>query len=156
MADTGELPAIRRFQPQDATTNPSLILKAVSLPDYAPLLERTLAQLDGAGSPQQQAAEAADRLIVAIGCEISQVIPGRISTEVDARLSFDRDATLAKARKLIALYQQAGVPRNQVLIKIAATWEGRITSYNVCYTKLLRSGLSWPCTSRGCDRRRGR
>ncbi|GAA4501666.1 transaldolase [Pseudaeromonas paramecii] len=124
VADTGELPAIRRFQPQDATTNPSLILKAVSLPDYAPLLERALAQVDAAGSPQQQAADAADRLIVAIGCEISRVIPGRISTEVDARLSFDREATLAKARKLIELYQQAGVPRNRVLIKIAATWEG--------------------------------
>ena len=125
VADTGELPAIKAYAPQDATTNPSLILKAVASADYAPLL----AQVVAAAREQtpilaEQVIEAADRLIVAIGCEVLQCIPGRISTEVDARLSFDTEATIGKARKLIALYEAQGVPRSRVLIKIAATWEG--------------------------------
>ena len=125
VADTGELPAIKAYAPEDATTNPSLILKAVACADYAPLL----AQVVAAAREQtpvlaEQIIEAADRLIVAIGCEVLQCIPGRISTEVDARLSFDTEATITKARKLIALYEAQGVPRRRVLIKIAATWEG--------------------------------
>ena len=125
VADTGELPAIKAYAPEDATTNPSLILKAVASADYAPLL----AQVVAAAREQtpvlaEQVIEAADRLIVAIGCEVLQCIPGRISTEVDARLSFNTEATIDKARKLIALYEAQGVPRSRVLIKIAATWEG--------------------------------
>ncbi len=127
VADTGEVGAIKAYAPEDATTNPSLILKAVSgdQHDYVALLE---AILDEAGRQaadvEAQIAWAADRLIVAIGTQILKVIPGRVSTEVDARLSFDRPGTLAKARRLIELYQQAGVDRERVLIKIAATWEG--------------------------------
>lgn len=125
VADTGELAAIKAFRPQDATTNPSLILKAVSHPDYAPLLARIIEQCQQSSSQREvQVMEAADQLIVAIGCEILRHIPGRISTEVDARLSFDTDATLAKARKLMALYAAQGIDSERVLIKIAATWEG--------------------------------
>ena len=119
VADTGDFRQLAQFQPRDATTNPSLILKAVQKPDYAPLLADTVARhrtgpLD----------EVMDRLLVRFGCEILAVIPGRVSTEVDARLSFDTPATAARARRLVALYEAAGVPRERVLIKIAATWEG--------------------------------
>ena len=125
VADTGELPAIKAYAPEDATTNPSLILKAVASADYAPLLAQVVAAArDQTPVLAEQVIEAADRLIVAIGCEVLQCIPGRISTEVDARLSFDTEATITKARKLIALYEAQGVPRRRVLIKIAATWEG--------------------------------
>jgi len=127
VADTGEVGAIRTYAPEDATTNPSLILKAVSgeQSEYAALLTNILEEArQQAPDVESQIAWAADRLIVAIGSEILQVIPGRISTEVDARLSFDRQGTLAKARQLITLYEQAGVSRERVLIKIAATWEG--------------------------------
>jgi len=125
VADTGELPAIKAYAPEDATTNPSLILKAVACADYAPLLAQVVASArDQTPVLAEQVIEAADRLIVAIGCEVLQCIPGRISTEVDARLSFDTEATIGKARKLIALYEAQGVPRRRVLIKIAATWEG--------------------------------
>jgi transaldolase len=125
VADTGELPAIKLYSPEDATTNPSLILKAVASAEYAPLLETVLAEAKPlAADLDGQVTEAADRLIVAIGCEILKHVPGRISTEVDARLSFDSAATIEKARKLIGLYEQQGIPRARVLIKIAATWEG--------------------------------
>ena len=125
VADTGELPAIKAYAPEDATTNPSLILKAVACADYAPLLAQVVAAArEQSPVLAEQVIEAADRLIVAIGCEVLQCIPGRISTEVDARLSFDTEATIDKARKLIALYEAQGVPRSRVLIKIAATWEG--------------------------------
>lgn len=125
VADTGELAAVKVFQPQDATTNPSLILKAVSHPDYAPLLAGVIEQARQHGSQlTDRVMEAADRLIVAIGCEMLSHIPGRISTEVDARLSFDTDATVAKARKLISLYGAQGIGKERVLIKMAATWEG--------------------------------
>lgn len=125
VADTGELPAIKAYAPEDATTNPSLILKAVASADYAPLLTQVVATArEQTPILAEQVIEAADRLIVAIGCEVLQCIPGRISTEVDARLSFDTEATIGKARKLIALYEAQGVPRSRVLIKIAATWEG--------------------------------
>lgn len=125
VADTGDIQAIEQFKPMDATTNPSLVLKAAQLPQYAHLLDRAMAQASAqGGSDAQQLANCSDILAVAIGCEILTIIPGRISTEVDSRLSFDRDATVAKARRLIELYQQAGINRDRVLIKMAATWEG--------------------------------
>ncbi len=119
VADTGDFAGIAKYQPRDATTNPSLLLKAASQPEYAALVEKALADARGRG------VEAAmDRLAVAFGLEILKIVPGRVSTEVDARLSFDCPATLAKARALIALYEQAGASRERVLIKVAATWEG--------------------------------
>lgn len=128
VADTGELAAIKNYQPQDATTNPSLILKAAQNPEYVPLLAQVIAQVKEVFPADCQLEETADRLIVAIGCEVLKHIPGRISTEVDARLSFDVQATLAKARKLIALYAEQGISRDRVLIKIAATWEGIVAA----------------------------
>ncbi|RNF84517.1 transaldolase [Montanilutibacter psychrotolerans] len=123
VADTGDIDAIARFRPLDATTNPSLLLKAATLPAYAPLLDAALAQARG-DDVQARIADAGDRLAVAIGGEILKIVPGRVSTEVDARLSFDTDATLAQARRLVALYDQAGIGRERLLIKVAATWEG--------------------------------
>jgi len=125
VADTGDIDAIRRFSPLDATTNPSLLLKAAPLPAYAALV-RDAKAWGAMQSPHrsEQLSACVDKLAVAIGCEILQIIPGRISTEVDARLSFDTRATIEKARRLIALYADAGVGRERVLIKIAATWEG--------------------------------
>ena len=119
VADTGNFRQLAQFAPRDATTNPSLILKAVQQPDYAPLLARTVAAHRG-----QPLDAVVDQVLVAFGLEILQVVPGRVSTEVDARLSFDTAATLARARRLIALYDAAGIGRDRVLIKIAATWEG--------------------------------
>ena len=119
VADTGDFRQLAQFQPQDATTNPSLILKAVQKPEYAPLLADTVARHRG-----QPLDEVMDRLLVRFGCEILSIIPGRVSTEVDARLSFDEDATYSRAERLIDLYQAAGVPTERVLIKIASTWEG--------------------------------
>ena len=119
VADTGDFKQLAAFQPQDATTNPSLILKAVQKPEYAPLLKETVAA--HRGKPLD---EVVDRLLVRFGTEILSIIPGRVSTEVDARLSFDEDATYTRAERLIELYQAAGVPTGRVLIKIASTWEG--------------------------------
>ncbi|MFD1711661.1 transaldolase [Ottowia sp. GY511] len=119
VADTGDFRQLAQFQPQDATTNPSLILKAVQKPEYAPLLADTVAAHRG-----QPLDEVVDRLLVRFGTEILSIIPGRVSTEVDARLSFDEDATFTRAERLIELYQAAGVPTERVLIKIASTWEG--------------------------------
>jgi transaldolase len=119
VADTGDFKQLAQFQPQDATTNPSLILKAVQKPEYAPLLNEAVAAHRGAPLD-----EVMDHLLVRFGCEILQTIPGRVSTEVDARLSFDTTATLARARRLMALYEAQGISRARVLIKIAATWEG--------------------------------
>ena len=119
VADTGDFKQLAAFQPQDATTNPSLILKAVQKPEYAPLLTETVAAHRG-----QPLDEVVDRLLVRFGTEILSIIPGRVSTEVDARLSFDEDATYTRAERLIELYQAAGVPTDRVLIKIASTWEG--------------------------------
>ena len=118
VADTGDLDAISRLKPVDATTNPSLLLKAAALPRYAELLDRAVSACNG------DLGLACDRFGVAVGQEILNVIPGRISTEVDARLSFDTEATLARAERIIGLYEQAGVGRERVLIKIASTWEG--------------------------------
>ncbi|UNK48484.1 transaldolase [Lysobacter sp. S4-A87] len=123
VADTGDIEAIARFHPLDATTNPSLLLKAASIPAYSPLIDSALAQARGADLAER-VADASDVLAVTIGTEILKLIPGRVSTEVDARLSFDTDATLAKARKLVALYEKAGIGRERLLIKTASTWEG--------------------------------
>jgi transaldolase len=119
VADTGDFLQLAQFRPQDATTNPSLILKAVQKPDYAPLLQQTMAKHGKA-----DLALAMDHLLVRFGCEILKHVPGRVSTEVDARLSFDTVATLMRARRIMALYAEQGIGRERVLIKIAATWEG--------------------------------
>ncbi|MFM8610078.1 MAG: transaldolase [Burkholderiaceae bacterium] len=119
VADTGDFRQLAQFQPQDATTNPSLILKAVQKPEYQPLMADTVARYRTAPTD-----EVMDRLLVRFGCEILRVIPGRVSTEVDARLSFDADATRARAERIIELYQAEGVPVDRVLIKVASTWEG--------------------------------
>lgn len=119
VADTGNFKQLAQFAPRDATTNPSLILKAVQQPDYAPLLAETVA---AHGSRSHD--EVVDEVLVRFGLEILKVVPGRVSTEVDARLSFDCACTVARARRIIALYEAAGIARERVLIKIAATWEG--------------------------------
>jgi transaldolase len=119
VADTGDFKQLAQFQPQDATTNPSLILKAVQKPEYAPLLSESVAAHKG-----QPLDVVMDHLLVRFGCEILKTIPGRVSTEVDARLSFDTAGTLARARRLMSLYEAQGISRSRVLIKIAATWEG--------------------------------
>ena len=118
VADTGDFHQMAAFKPRDATTNPSLILKAVQMPAYRSLLRDAVTQAQGSLD------EAMDRLLVRFGCEILALIPGRVSTEVDARLSFDTQATVARALRLMALYQAQGVPAERVLIKIASTWEG--------------------------------
>jgi transaldolase len=125
VADTGDIEAIARFTPVDATTNPSLLLKAAALPQYKDLLvtAKNWAESKG-GDEQVQLDNMTDRLAVEIGREILNIVPGRISTEVDARLSFDTEATLGRARKLIGLYAEAGIGKERILIKIASTWEG--------------------------------
>ena len=125
VADTGDIEAIARHRPQDATTNPSLLFHAAQMPGYHRLVEEaTELALKRGGSHDEMAEEFIDRLFVLFGCEILKVVPGRVSTEVAARLSFDTEATIAKARKLISLYEKAGVARQRILIKIASTWEG--------------------------------
>jgi len=119
VADTGDFQSIKAYAPQDATTNPSLILKAVQKPEYRPLLEKAVAESNSASIE-----EIVDRLLIAFGVEILKFVPGRVSTEIDAALSFDTEATVAKGRELIALYEAAGIDRARVLIKIASTWEG--------------------------------
>ncbi len=119
VADTGDFQSIQAYTPRDATTNPSLILKAVQKDEYKPLLEKAVRD-----HPNASTAEIIDRLLIAFGVEILQIIPGRVSTEVDARLSFDTEGTVAKGRDLIALYRTPALPRERVLIKIASTWEG--------------------------------
>jgi transaldolase len=119
VADTGNFRQLAQFAPRDATTNPSLILKAVQQAEYAPLLAETVA-----AHSHRAPDEIVDEVLVRFGLEILKVVPGRVSTEVDARLSFDRAATLGRARRLMGLYERAGVGRERVLIKIAATWEG--------------------------------
>lgn len=125
VADTGDVEAIKSVKPVDATTNPSLLLKASQLPQYAHLIEESIAfaKAEG-GSKEDQIENAADKLAVLIGIEISKVVPGRISTEVDARLSFNTEKMIAKGRKLVALYKESGVGTDRVLIKLASTWEG--------------------------------
>jgi len=125
VADTGDIEAIAKFQPQDATTNPSLLLKAASLASYQHLLTQAITWAKQQSSnAEQQVIDAADKLSVLIGLEILKTVPGRISTEVDSRLSFDTQASVAKAHKLIAMYNDAGISNDRILIKLASTWEG--------------------------------
>ena len=126
VADTGDFAQLAAFAPQDATTNPSLILKAVQMAAYQPLLAEVAASVKAMGiNGKQQAAEAVmDALLVRFGCEILKHVPGRVSTEVDARLSFDTAATVAKGRQLVALYNEQGIDNKRLLIKVASTWEG--------------------------------
>ncbi|MCA0176735.1 MAG: transaldolase [Proteobacteria bacterium] len=131
VADTGNFKQLAQYAPRDATTNPSLILKAVQQPDYAPLLRAVVA-----AHPDAALDEQVDRVLVRFGCEILCLVPGRVSTEVDARLSFDTGATVARARRLMALYAAEGIAPERVLIKIAATWEGIAAA-----RELERSGI---------------
>lgn len=117
VADTGDIEAMKKYKPLDATTNPSLLFKAAQMPQYEALVTNTLAS-------STSIADACDNFAVAIGCEILKIIPGRISTEVDARLSFDTEKSIAKARHFIELYEKAGIDKSRVLIKLASTWEG--------------------------------
>ena len=125
VADTGDFASMKAYAPQDATTNPTLIEKATEMPAYLALLDKAVAEgKGGAGSKEERAKAIIDRLLILFGCEILKIVPGRVSTEVDARLSFDVEATVAKARHLIGMYKAAGIDRERILIKIAATWEG--------------------------------
>ncbi|MEG9544378.1 transaldolase [Mannheimia sp. HC-2023] len=125
VADTGDIEAMKLYKPEDATTNPSLILSASALPQYAPLIEDAVAYAKAQSNDKaQQLVDAEDKLAVNIGLEILKLVPGRISTEVDARFSYDTEKTIAKARKLIALYNAAGISNDRILIKIASTWQG--------------------------------
>jgi transaldolase len=138
VADTGDIEAIRRFAPLDATTNPSLLLKAAALPQYAKLLERARQWAsDQGGSSEVQLANCNDRFAVDVGAEILGIVKGRVSTEVDARLSFDTKASMERARKLIGMYEAAGFGRERILIKLASTWEG------ICAARALeRDGIN--------------
>jgi len=120
VADTGDFASMKQYAPQDATTNPSLILKAAEMPDYAYLLDQAIADAGADAS----LGTVMDQLLVLFGIEILKIVPGRVSTEVDARLSFDTEGTIAKAREIIALYERSGISKDRILIKIASTWEG--------------------------------
>lgn len=125
VADTGEIDAIKKYQPEDATTNPSLILKAAQIAEYAPLIDASIAYAkEQSNDKVQQVQDTCDMLAVNIGKEILKTIPGRISTEVDARLSYDMEGSVAKARQLVKMYNDAGISNDRILIKLASTWEG--------------------------------
>jgi transaldolase len=132
VADTGDFSSMREYAPRDATTNPSLILKAVQMPEYLGLLKQTVRD-----HREGRVGAVIDNLLVLFGCEILKIVPGRVSTEVDARLSFDTEATTAKAREIIALYEAAGISRGRVLIKVASTWEGIAAA-----ARLQREGIN--------------
>ena len=123
VADTGDIEAMKQYRPQDATTNPSLLLKVAQQPKYRPLVDAALRSAERAGADKRTEAFM-DHLAVNFGIEILKIVPGRVSTEVDARLSFDTDASIAKARELIGLYAEAGIPKERILIKVGTTWEG--------------------------------
>lgn len=125
VADTGDFDSIKEYQPQDATTNPSLILQAADIPQYRPLIEDAIAYSEKNGAGEAQKMELLlDKIFVNFGVEILKVVPGRVSTEVDARLSFDVEGSVRKAHKLISLYENEGISRDRILIKLASTWEG--------------------------------
>src|SRR5581483_1260199 len=119
VADTGDYGVLKQYTPRDATTNPSLILKAVEKPEYKSVVDKVLA-----GGKNKSVHDIMDELLVAFGLEILKIVPGRVSTETDANLSFDTDALVAKAKKFISLYEKNGIGRERVLVKIASTWEG--------------------------------
>jgi len=132
VADTGDIEAIRKYQPEDATTNPSLILKAAQIPEYASLIDKSIEYAKAQSKDKtQQIQDTCDMLAVNIGKEILTTIPGRISTEVDARLSYDMEGSVNKARQLVKMYNDAGIPNNRILIKLASTWEG------ICAAEIL-------------------
>ncbi|HXT39120.1 MAG TPA: transaldolase, partial [Candidatus Angelobacter sp.] len=137
VADTGDFDSIRKYQPRDTTTNPSLLLKAAQMSEYTALVEKTLADAkQESANAGQTMGIALDRLAVAFGTEILKIVPGRVSTEVDARLSFDVEGSIAKARSLIGRYEKAGISRERILIKVASTWEG------ICAARqLTREGI---------------
>lgn len=142
VADTGDFESIRKYTPQDATTNPTLIFKAVQLAEYKRLLDKVIA--DNRGGSLTGAAlyrKITDDLLVAFGCEILQIVPGRVSTEVDARLSFHVEGTVEKARSLISLYEKRGIDRERVLIKIASTWEGARAA-EICQKERINCNLT--------------
>ena len=157
VADTGDINAIKKYQPQDATTNPSLILSASALPQYAPLIDEAVAYAKAQSHDKaQQLIDAEDKLAVNIGLEILKIVPGRISTEVDARLSYNTQATVEKARKLIALYNAAGISNDRILIKIASTWQGirtaeilEIEGINCNLTLLFSEAQARACAEAG-------
>ena len=125
VADTGDFESMKAYKPQDATTNPSLILAAASKPEYAPLVDKAVTDRKGSGlTGAKQVDDVVDHILVNFGLEILKIVPGRVSTETDARLSFDTAGSIAKGRQLIALYEKSGISRDRVLIKIASTWEG--------------------------------
>src|SRR5947199_5488541 len=125
VADTADFESIKEFKPQDATTNPSLVYAATQKPEYAHLLDEVLADRKTSGlSDAAQIEDICDHLLVQFGCDILEIVPGRVSTETDARLSFDVEGSIKKARRLIELYEERKIPRERVLIKIASTWEG--------------------------------
>ncbi|TKI08706.1 transaldolase [Martelella alba] len=125
VADTGDITAIKLYQPQDATTNPSLILNAAQIPEYRKYIDQAVSWArDQSPSPEEQIKYATDKLAVNIGVEILKLVPGRVSTEVDARLSYDTEASVAKAKRLIKLYNDAGIGNDRILIKLASTWQG--------------------------------
>lgn len=125
VADSGDIESIRHYQPEDATTNPSLLLKAAALDHFAHLIKDAIEYGKKRGANQeQQVAEACDKLAVNFGAEILKSIPGRVSTEVDARLSYDKEKSIAKARRLVQLYEEQGIDKSRILIKLASTWEG--------------------------------
>jgi transaldolase len=125
VADTGDFESIRRYQPRDATTNPTLLQKAAEMPEYSELVHKVLREVKSTPHPASQHAQLAlDRLAIAFGTEILRIVPNRVSTEVDARLSFDREGSVRKAKELIGMYEKAGVARERILIKLASTWEG--------------------------------
>src|SRR5476651_1173720 len=125
VSDSGDFATIRQFAPRDATTNPSLILKAAQMPEYKPLVEKTIADAKKSNANKSDLMPSVlDDLLIAFGTEILQIVPGRVSTETDASLSFDTDALVAKGRKFISLYEAKKIPRERILIKIASTWEG--------------------------------
>jgi len=142
VADTGDMSLIKKYTPTDATTNPSLIYKAALLPEYAPFVTESVAYARGLHTAEPAVLAATmDYLGCKIGSEISKIVPGYVSTEVDARLSFDTDGTIAKARALIAIYETLGVPKSRILIKIASTWEG-IQAAKVLQTEGINCNLT--------------
>ena len=142
VADTGDFESIRKFAPQDATTNPTLIYKAVQMPEYRHLLEKAVADnRSSTVAGEALVRKIIDDLLVAFGREILGIVPGRVSTEVDARLSFDSVGTVEKARYLIGLYERSGTPRERVLIKIASTWEGAQAA-EICEKEGIRCNLT--------------
>src|SRR5438105_10980453 len=125
VSDTGDFESIKDFKPEDATTNPSLIFAAVQKPQYVHLLDETIAERKNAGlSGAAQIEDIIEHLLVKFGCEMLKIVPGRVSTETDARYSFDVEGSIKKARQLVKIYEEVGIPRERVLIKIASTWEG--------------------------------